>query len=130
MRSRSRSTTMRVATRLHPAGGQAGLHLLPEDGGDLVAVQAVEDAAGLLGVDQAAVDLAGLVDGPLDGLGGDLVEDHAAHGHARGGFSTSSRCQAMASPSRSSSVARYSSLAAFSFLRRLAMTSFLPLFTT
>ena len=46
-------------------------------GTDLVAVQAVEDAAGLLGVDQAAVELPRLPHGPLDRRPGDLVEDHA-----------------------------------------------------
>ena len=52
---------------LDPAGRQAGHDLLPQDRRDLVAVEPVEDPAGLLGVDQAAVEVAPLVDGPLDG---------------------------------------------------------------
>ena len=46
------------------------------------------------------------------------------------GFRSSSRCQAMASPSRSSSVARYSSSASFRRRRSRAICSFLSLFTT
>ena len=62
---------------LHPAGRQPRHDLAPQDRGDLVAVEAVEDAARLLGVDQAAVEVAPLLDGPGDGRRGDLVEDHA-----------------------------------------------------
>ena len=65
--------------RLHPAGGQGGHDLLPQHRADLVAVEAVEDAPGLLGVDQPAVEVPGLPHGPLDGRPGDLVEDHAPH---------------------------------------------------
>jgi hypothetical protein len=62
--------------RLHPAGRQGRHHLLPQHRADLVAVEAVEDATGLLGVDQAAVEVTRLPHGPLDGRTGDLVEDH------------------------------------------------------
>ena len=41
---------------LHAAGGEAGHDLLPQHRGDLVAVEAVEDAAGLLGLDEVHVD--------------------------------------------------------------------------
>ena len=58
----------------------------------------------LLGVDQVVVELARVLRGLLDVSLGDLVEDHARTGTL--GFRTSSRCQAMASPSRSGSVAR------------------------
>ena len=62
--------------RLHPAGGQAGHDLLPQHRGDLVAVEAVEDAAGLLGLDEVHGELAGVL-GCLEDRGlGDLVEDH------------------------------------------------------
>src|SRR5699024_10204373 len=44
--------------------------------GDLVAVQAVEDASGLLGVHQVGVQLAGVLRGGEDRGLGDLVEDH------------------------------------------------------
>ena len=44
---------------LHPAGSQAAVDLAPEDRRDLPAHEAIEDAAGLGGVDQAFVDVAG-----------------------------------------------------------------------
>ena len=61
---------------LHPAGGQAGHDLLPEDRADLVAVEAVEDAARLLGLDEVHVELARVLGGLEDRGLGDLVEDH------------------------------------------------------
>ena len=61
---------------LDAAGRQPRHDLLPQDRRDLVAVEAVEDAAGLLGVDQALVELARVGDGVLDRVLGDLVEDH------------------------------------------------------
>ena len=66
---------------LHPPGGQAGLDLAPQHRADLVAVEAVEDAAGLLGVDEVGVDVAGVVGRALDGLLGDLVEHHPLDRH-------------------------------------------------
>ena len=62
---------------LHPSGREPGHDLAPQDRRHLVAVEPVEDPPGLLGVDQAAVEVAPLLDGAGDGLGGDLVEDHA-----------------------------------------------------
>jgi hypothetical protein len=50
---------------------------------DLVAVEPVEQPAGLLRVDQPAVELAGVVERLTDRLGRDLVEDHALDGHPR-----------------------------------------------
>ena len=91
--------------RLHTAGRQLRHHLLPEHRADLVAVKAVEDAA-LLRIDHLAVELARRLHGKLDGVLGDLVEHHPLDGHFGAGLSTSIRCQAIASPSRSSSVAR------------------------
>src|SRR6185369_14162050 len=38
--------------RLHPAGGKAAAHLLPEQRADLVTDQAIENAAGLLRLEQ------------------------------------------------------------------------------
>ncbi len=64
---------------LHAAGGEAGVHLLPGDLGDVVAVEAVEQAPGLLGVHQPHVELAGVGEGLADRGGGDLVEHHAVH---------------------------------------------------
>ena len=77
MRSRSRSTTMRVATLWTAAGGQSFGNLAPQHRRDLVTVKAVEDAPCLLRVDQASVELARVLDGGADGGGRDLVEDHA-----------------------------------------------------
>ena len=68
---------------LHPAGGQLRHDLLPQHRGDLVAVEPVEDAAGLLGVDKPLVDLARVVDRRPDRLRGDLVEDHPPDRDAR-----------------------------------------------
>ncbi len=62
--------------RLDTAGRQARHDLLPQDRRDLVAVEAVEDAAGLLGVDQLLVELARVGHGLADRVLGDLVEDH------------------------------------------------------
>ncbi len=62
---------------LDAPGRQARHDLLPQHRADLVAVEAVEDAAGLLGVDEVLVELARVGGGLGDGLRGDLVEDHA-----------------------------------------------------
>ena len=62
--------------RLHAAGRQAGHDLLPQHGADLVAVETVEDASRLLGLDEVHVELARVVGGVEDRLLGDLVEDH------------------------------------------------------
>ena len=64
--------------RLDPPGGESPPDLLPEQVRDLVSDEAVDDAAGLLGVDAAAVDLAGRFHRREHGLLGDLVEAHAA----------------------------------------------------
>ena len=61
---------------LHPPGGEAGHDLLPQHRADLVAVETVEDAARLLGLDEVHVELARVVGGVEDRLLGDLVEDH------------------------------------------------------
>ena len=64
--------------RLYAAGRQGGLDALPQDGRQFETHQAVQHAAGLLGVDQVGVDAAGMLDGLLDGILGDLVENNAA----------------------------------------------------
>src|SRR5581483_9327370 len=69
---------------LHAARRQPRHDLLPEHGRDLVAVEAIEDAARLLGIDEATVELAPLVDGALDGAGRDLVEHHPLHRQSGG----------------------------------------------
>ena len=70
--------------RLHAAGGEAGHHLAPEHRRDLVAVEAVEDAAGLLRLDEVVDDLARVLDRGEDRGLGDLVEDHPVHRDALG----------------------------------------------
>ncbi|MBS1226673.1 MAG: pyrB [Candidatus Aminicenantes bacterium] len=60
--------------RLDPAGGQAPGDLLPQQGADAVADEPVEDAPGLLGVEQVEIDLAEVLERGPDALLGDLVE--------------------------------------------------------
>ena len=66
---------------LHPPGGQARRHLLPQHRRHLVAVEAVQQAPSLLGIHEPAVDVPGVAQGGLDGFGRDLVEHQAPHGH-------------------------------------------------
>ena len=67
--------------RLDPARGQPRHDLLPQDGADLVAVETIEDAPGLLGVHEPAIQLTGVLDRMLYRRGCDLVEDHPLHGN-------------------------------------------------
>src|SRR6202008_190334 len=53
--------------RLHATGGQPAGDLLPQDRADLVAVQPVEDAPGLLGVDEVLVERPRVLRGGADG---------------------------------------------------------------
>ncbi len=69
--------------RLDAPRGEPRHDLLPEHGRDLEPVQPVEDAARLLRVDEALVDVARLVERAPDRVTRDLVEDHAANGHFR-----------------------------------------------
>jgi hypothetical protein len=62
--------------RLHATRGQLRHHLLPQHRRDLIAVQPVQDAPGLLGVDEVVVQRTGVLRGFPDGGRGDLVEDH------------------------------------------------------
>ena len=59
---------------LDPPGGQAPADLLPQQGGDLIAHDAVQDTPGLLSVHQVLVNVPGLADALGDHLAGDLVE--------------------------------------------------------
>ena len=68
---------------LHAPRREARHDLLPEDRGDLVPVQPIEDPAGLLRVDEAAVELARVLDRGLDRRPSDLVEHHPLHGDPR-----------------------------------------------
>ena len=67
--------------RLHASRRQARGDLAPQHLGHRVAEEPVDDAAGLLGVDEPAVDVARVLDRLLDGVAGDLVEHHAPHRH-------------------------------------------------
>ena len=60
--------------RLHAAGRQLRLDLFPEQRGDRVAVETVDQAARLLGLDEVHVDLARRLQGLENGGLGDLVE--------------------------------------------------------
>jgi hypothetical protein len=62
---------------LHAAGAQAGLDFLPEDRRQRIAVEAIENAAALLGAYQVVVDVVRLRDRLLDGLLRNLVKDDA-----------------------------------------------------
>ncbi len=61
---------------LDTTGRQTAVDATPEDGRDLIAVQAVEESARLGRVDEAVVDAAWVVDRVVDGRLGDLVEHH------------------------------------------------------
>ena len=61
---------------LDTTGRQARHDLLPEHGRHLEAVEPVEDAPRLLRVDEALVDVAGLLQGLPDRVARDLVEHH------------------------------------------------------
>ena len=67
--------------RLHTPRREPRHDLLPQHGRDLEPVEAVEDSAGLLSVDEALVDLARLVERALDRVPRDLVEDHPSDRH-------------------------------------------------
>ena len=93
--------------RLHAARRQAAAHLVPQDRADLVADQAVEDAARLLRVELVAIELAaGCWIASWTALLGDLVEQDAVDVRLVRRADLSAMCQAMASPSRSGSGAR------------------------
>ena len=66
---------------LHAAGGEAAGHLAPQHRGDLIAVEPVQDAPGLLGVHQVLVDIAQVVHGAVDGFLGDFTEGHPVDGN-------------------------------------------------
>ena len=61
---------------LDPPGGKTPADLLPQQGGDLIAHDAVQHPARLLGVHQIHIDGPGVGDGVVDHLLGDLVEGH------------------------------------------------------
>ncbi len=68
---------------LDAPGRQAPVDAAPQHRRHLVAVEPVEDASGLSGVDEAVVEAPGIVDGVVDSGLGDLVEHHPLHGDLR-----------------------------------------------
>lgn len=64
---------------LDAPGAEAAVELFPEKRAELVADDAVEYSAGLLGVDLVEVDVAGGFESVLDGGGGNFVEGNAAY---------------------------------------------------
>ena len=91
--------------RLDAAGGQAGPDAAPQERADLVADQPVEDPAGLLGVDQLQVDLAGLRNASRIASRVISVKVTRLASRGVGAEQRSATWKAMASPSRSKSVA-------------------------
>ena len=63
--------------RLHAACGEAAFDFFPEEGADFIADEAVENAAGLLRIDQIHIQIARVPDGLLHGVFGQLVEGDA-----------------------------------------------------
>jgi hypothetical protein len=63
--------------RLYASGRQSWHDLLPQHGRDLVAVETIKNAPGLLGIDQVLVKIAWVGDRLGNGRGSDLMEDHA-----------------------------------------------------
>ena len=88
---------------LHAAGAQAGLDLLPQHRRQRVAVEPIEDAAALLRADQVLVDVVRVLDGLP--IAFSVISWKTMRLTGTFGFSTSSRCQLIDSPSRSGSVA-------------------------
>ena len=64
--------------RLHPSSGQAVAHFAPQDRAKAVTHQTIQDAAGLLGIDQVHVDLTRFGKSFFNGAFGNLMEDHPA----------------------------------------------------
>ena len=98
---------MRTATDCTRPADRPRRTFFHENRADLVADEAIEDAARLLRLVEVAVELLRVADGLLHRALGDLVEQHAvdvALGARCRWFSA--MCQAMASPSRSGSGAR------------------------
>ena len=74
---------IRVATDCTRPADSFGTTFFHSTGADLVAVEPVQDAAGLLGVDQVVVQVARVLGGRPDRRLGDLVEHHPLDRHAR-----------------------------------------------
>ena len=64
--------------RLHAAGRQSAAHLSPQHGREFESDQTVQYAAGLLGIHEVHIDIAGCLERVQYGVLGDFVEDDAA----------------------------------------------------
>ncbi len=62
---------------MNTTGREPTSDLLPQERADLVSNQSVQNAPGLLGIDQIHVDASRVLEGVLDGFLGDFVEHHA-----------------------------------------------------
>ncbi len=69
---------------LDPSGRETGLDAVPENGTGLVTHQTIENAAGLLRIHLAIVDLTRIPERLLNGLLGDLVEQDAVSTNGSG----------------------------------------------
>ena len=67
--------------RLYTPRGEFWFDLPPQDRGNLVSIESIENSARFLRIDQTLIDFPGGLDGCFDGGAGDLVEDHPAHGN-------------------------------------------------
>ena len=67
--------------RLNSPGRQAWCHFLPKQGAETVAIEPIDNAASFLGGNEVGIEVAGLLDGFLDGLFGDFREHHSLDGH-------------------------------------------------
>ena len=63
---------------LHAPGRYAASDFVPKKRGNLIADEAIEDAAGLLGIDQGLIDASGMLESLLHGFLCNLVESNAA----------------------------------------------------
>ena len=66
---------------LHAARGQTGPDFLPQQLGNVVTVEPIQNAAGLLRTDQPFVDFARMLEALLDGGPSDFVKHQAVHRH-------------------------------------------------
>ena len=64
---------------LHTPGTQTTLHLLPQEGANLVADQAIEQSTGLLGRHLMLVNATGLLQGLSDAFFGNFVQQNAVN---------------------------------------------------
>ena len=71
---------------LHASRGETSTHFIPEQRGNLISNQAVENTARLLRVHQILINGAGMFECGLHGALGDLVESHALNARRSFGF--------------------------------------------